>query len=295
MKLRSQCAVAACALGTQAESQLSSSQVQLRSIAVCLEFVASRHEKDIFRDWRLCRVPAIVMSSQGFFLCLRTESIAEPLVLLGFALRQQELQKLAKNLQIIQIPLFPFVQPCWVPSPVEKALLPLCFFFSFLGFSDLALSLLFEELHSDTMRDRHWALLMAVTKKTFEKARERAERAERAESTVLQRRESRGRGGREPRTRELESSLLCNFAQGPEFSFRHLLELELHHFSPLARNPWVEVSPCLKGASDLFSRGLPPCCDHVATMRTTIPEMGLFGMPAGAKHERSRSAQVTSW
>ncbi|CAJ1329579.1 unnamed protein product [Effrenium voratum] len=44
-----------------------------------------------------------------------------------------------------------------------------------------------EELHSDTMRDRHWAMLMAVTKKTFEK--------------------------------------------GPEFSFRHLLELELHHFS----------------------------------------------------------------
>ena len=26
-----------------------------------------------------------------------------------------------------------------------------------------------QELHSDTMRDRHWALLMAVTKKTFEK------------------------------------------------------------------------------------------------------------------------------
>ncbi|CAE7303968.1 unnamed protein product [Symbiodinium necroappetens] len=46
---------------------------------------------------------------------------------------------------------------------------------------------LVNELHSDTMRDRHWALLMAVTKKTFEK--------------------------------------------GPEFSFRHLLELELHHFS----------------------------------------------------------------
>ncbi|CAE7211087.1 ODA4 [Symbiodinium pilosum] len=46
---------------------------------------------------------------------------------------------------------------------------------------------LVNELHSDTMRDRHWALLMAVTKKTFEK--------------------------------------------GPEFSFRHLLEVELHHFS----------------------------------------------------------------
>ncbi|CAJ1396873.1 unnamed protein product [Effrenium voratum] len=46
---------------------------------------------------------------------------------------------------------------------------------------------LVNELHSDTMRDRHWAMLMAVTKKTFEK--------------------------------------------GPEFSFRHLLELELHHFS----------------------------------------------------------------
>lgn len=28
----------------------------------------------------------------------------------------------------------------------------------------------FEELHSDTMRDRHWAQLMGVTKKTFEKA-----------------------------------------------------------------------------------------------------------------------------
>lgn len=46
---------------------------------------------------------------------------------------------------------------------------------------------LVNELHSETMRDRHWATLMGVTKKTFDK--------------------------------------------GPEFSFRHLLELELHHFS----------------------------------------------------------------
>ncbi|CAE8644925.1 unnamed protein product [Polarella glacialis] len=46
---------------------------------------------------------------------------------------------------------------------------------------------LVNELHNDTMRDRHWAMLMAVTKRSFDK--------------------------------------------GPEFCFRHLLELELHHFS----------------------------------------------------------------
>lgn len=46
---------------------------------------------------------------------------------------------------------------------------------------------LVNDLHSDTMRDRHWTALMAVTQKTFDK--------------------------------------------GPEFNFRDLLNLQLHHFA----------------------------------------------------------------
>merc|ERR1719359_2278501 len=46
---------------------------------------------------------------------------------------------------------------------------------------------LVNDLHSETMRDRHWGMLMTVTKRNFDK--------------------------------------------GPEFAFRHLLDLELHHFA----------------------------------------------------------------
>ena len=111
---------------------------------------------------------------------------------------------------------------------------------------------IWKELHSDTMRDRHWAQLMGVTKKTFEKAgapdvrskfiRHKRDICGQSESFLLTAPVLRHFHPNQAIAVCISSAQPWKcVSQGPEFSFRHLLELELHHFSPQTQrvvDPW---------------------------------------------------------